>query len=1090
MPGTLSLIASNRLEHLCDELAAHHAAWRGDPMSPEVVVVQSRGMEQWLRLGISRRLGVCANVRFPFPNAFFAETLDALFPGHYDTHPYEREALTWRLVRLLPELGDKEAFAEIAAYLSPADGGDDARLYNFARQIADVFDQYLTYRPAMILGWESGEGEGWQPGLWREVRRDMETRGGVEAAHRARLAALLVERLAGAQPLEVVLPFRRVSVFGVSVLPPLHLEVLAALARRIDVSLYLMNPSRVYWSLDLTEAEKARITRRAGDRPGDLALGSGNSLLTSLGRLGRDFFDMIQEVEPDDRSAFRSAAEDTLLHVIQADILDNVDRGRTQGADLPAHSLRDDDDSVSVHACHSAMREAEVLRDYLLDLFDREPDLSPADVLVMTPDIREYAPVLQAVLQSAQAEAQSIPIAVADRSLLDQTGLTRTVFRILGLPEARAAASEVLALAGDRFVSEHFALGPGDIELMAAWVAEAGIRWGLDAGHQVELGLPAVSENTWDAGLDRLLLGAALSPPEGDPVSALYREMAPVVAVEGSRSVLLGKLADLVEAVRGARQALAGRYTVLGWLPVLRRAFEALLGGALETEGEAEVVSSALRRLEQAGHSAGGRGQARPVGVEAVRAALRRTLATERTAGRFQTGRLTICEMLPMRSIPAEVICLVGMNDGGFPRSTRPPSFDLTTARRQKGDRSLVDEDRYLFLETILSARRALYVSYVGQSIRDNAALPPAVPVSLLLDYIEQACPDCTRAARGRFVTKHPLQPFSPRHLAGTAGIYTYSRHDAQAARVLAAGVKGPRRFCPESIAAEPATRVDMRDLHSMLRNPARFFVRRRLGFRLDDRSGVAEDREPFVLRGLDRFRIGDEMLTELPMRDPLPAYRAQGRLPQGQVGELELEEIRREVMAVRRRVDRFGTDLTIPERTVALDVGDTVVEAALPAVRGGVQVLWRWGKLRAVDLIGAWLVHLAAHVQGAGPELNTAFVATDASVEIGPVSDAGHLLADLLAVYRQAHERPLPFYAETSLVYAEGAARGDPEAAIRRCRARWEPGSWSTGESEDPYVRLCFDGQDALDKDFEALAGLVYTPVLSVRRAVEDGDR
>ena len=253
----------------------------------------------------------------------------------------------------------------------------------------------------------------------------------------------------------------------------------------------------------------------------------------------------------------------------------------------------------------------------------------------------------------------------------------------------------------------------------------------------------------------------------------------------------------------------------------------------------------------------------------------------------FLSGGVTFCAMVPMRSLPFEVVCMIGMNDRAFPRVRRRDGFDLIADDFRKGDRSRRDDDRYLFLESILNARRCLYVSYTGRHIREDTVIPPSVLVSELLDYIAGA----DAAMRERLVTAHPLQAFSRRYFAATTRLFSYSQTLARAAAVAGRGSREPG-LSSRGAAVARCRRVRTVDLDTFIRffrNPAKHLFEQRLKVRLETPEEEIEAREPFQLGGLTLFdlkqRLLDLKLRDVP-HDGLAIARAGGDLPHGGMGE------------------------------------------------------------------------------------------------------------------------------------------------------------------------------------------------------------
>ena len=522
----LTVHHSNRLEALADELARVTRAPLASALATEIVIVQSRGVARWLSLALAERTGVCANVRFPFPTAYGWELYRALCGEVPQQSPFDPEVLTWRIFGVLPELERTPEFEPVARYVA----GDALRRYELAARLAQLYYEYLVYRPDWISTWEREPPPHWQGLLWRRLSAE------AKVPHRAALHLRSLRALADGKA-HPALP-ERVSVFGAPALPPALLELFAALARVADVHLFVPNPCREYWGDIVGEAQ---IARKEAAGSADVSyLEAGNPLLASLGKQGRDFIDLLTALEGDalgEASHFVEPGRSSLLASIQSDVLDLA---RPGGEAAPAN-VAADDVSVQVHSCHSAMREVEVLHDQLLALFSRTPGLQPSDVVVMTPDIATYAPYVEAVFGTAE---HRIPFNISDRGAEDESSLAATFMALLGLPGSRYDVNRVLGILDEPAIRRRFGLTESDLDTVRDWVRESGIRWGIDAEHRGRFGLPAVHEHTWRFGLDRLLLGYGL-PAGGE---RLFAGVLPYDHVEGSLGAVLGRFATFAES--------------------------------------------------------------------------------------------------------------------------------------------------------------------------------------------------------------------------------------------------------------------------------------------------------------------------------------------------------------------------------------------------------------------------------------------------------------------------------------------------------------------------------------------------------------
>ncbi len=1082
----LNLHTSNRLDLLARQLAAVVKQPAPCPLAPEVIVVQSRGIQRWLSLRLSRDLGICANCSWPFPNQFFQNTVRSCLPGLPETGAFDREVLTWRLMELLTAMDG----AGPAAYLQ---GDNGLKLYQLACRTADLFDQYAVYRPDMLAAWAAGRlchsgdsEERWQARLWQSLAAQGM---GID---RGRLLEDFLAALARDPALADRLP-ERVSIFGIAVLPPYHVRFLEALASCREVHLFLLNPCREYWGDILNDKQAVRISRRPDKAGGvaqqqDLHLTRGNSLLAALGSYGREFYELLlASRECVEQELFAPASRDSLLACIQDDILNLRDRGMT-GA--PVMEVQQNDRSLQVHSCHSPMREVEVLHSALLKFFETSPGLAPHDILVMTPDLETYGPFVQAVFSAPHNEAERIPFSMADRSFLEAYPLYEAMLHLLGIGQSRFEAPRVLELLEVPAVQQRFGLAPGDSELIRGWIGKTRIRWGRNADSRSGEGLPASNDNTWQAGLERLLLGYAL-PEDGEHLSS---GLLPCSPGEGSTAQVLGRLAHFMEALFSLSTDLQGEKTLADWSQLLQNLLARFFLPDSEEENqlldEARQVCAELGSLQELSSFTGA------VKLEIVREHLEQAFARRTTAAGFLTGAVTVCAMLPMRSIPFRIICLLGMNDGSFPRAERPPAFDLIARYSRPCDRSAKKDDRYLFLETLISAEETLFISYTGQNLSDNSVIPPSTLVSQLLDYAGQGftCPG--RTIHDLVCTRHRLQPFSPAYFEGGAGLFSYSLQDYLCAQAISQEGRSclPLFFPSDLPEPEAHFRVlSIEDLCSFVVNPSRHLLQKRLGLYFDCDEGLIQDREPFALAGLERYALEQDLLARrLAGTDPgllLPAVRAQGILPHGSAGELAYADCIDRIDAFIGKLDTWGTAASAEPVSADLVIEGFTLTGQLGPLQDRSQIFYRLAEGKPKDFLRAWIYHLALCASGRGD--TTLLFVLNKKKEPGKYTfsrpdDPQGLLAGLLELYWQGLRRPLPLFPEAAYAFADQLASGKKTEtkAFQRALEAFEGNKHKFGDADDPYVAQCFRTGEFDEEEFADLAKTVYLEMLHHRAA------
>lgn len=1117
----LTVHRSNRAEALADALAdllaqPPEGAGPTDVLHEEWVVVPSPGMERWLAMRIARKSGICADVRFPFPAALVQDALASVAGQDAESVRAARDAwsgrrIAWRVVGAVQaRVASDPRYAPLRAYLGDGAGPDtplDARAWGMLKRIASTFDDYLIYRQPMLRDWDAGvlesdEARDWQPDLWSAVCA------ATPVPHPAKVAQAFFDALQDGAPSPDGIPLR-VCLFGISTLPPFYLQVIQGLARFRDVHLFTLDPCRFWWGDVQTPGEKAlRRRKEPHARFEDLHLEDGNPLLASMGLLGRDFqnvlfgdagpaFDEADDapfVNPVDAPA---GSTPTALDTLVSDLL-NL-RARAPGTDDPDHRpvrLDASDRSLTFHACHGPMRQVEVLRDHLLRLFDEDETLQPRDVVVMTPDIEAYAPLIDAVFSEGRCGGSDpgfplLPFHVADRGLRSQNPVAEAVARVLALPETRMTASDVLDLLALEPVRRRFGLAEDDLAVIRRWVGESGIRWAIDAEDRARHGQPAAEANTWRFGLDRLLLGYAM-PGEDRTFGGLL----PFDAVEGGVSQVLGHLVDGCETLFERVRDLAAPRSLDAWRVALDDVLEHLIRTAPKDAWRVRQVQELGRHLvEEAGDAF-----TSEVTLDAFRAILEEGFGTAGAGTGFLGGAVTFCAMVPLRAIPFRVVCLLGLDDGRFPRQRDRLAFDRMGRSHQPGDRTPRDDDNYMFLEALISARDSLAIFFTGQGIADNKELPPAVPVAELLDVVDATfATDSGRPARDLLLRRHALQPFSPRNfLSGDPFSYD-GRFLEGAKRLLGLRKEPPALF--DGLLDEPVITnadgvqeplvVNLDALIRFVQNPVEFLLKERLGLRLETAASDLRDREPIELDPLEAHRVGDAVMRHLlDGTDPAAARErafGRGELPLGSPGRVVFDEIVERVEPLVHAALRAREGLAESNRAIRFEHGPLRLEGTVEGVWGNGLIDVTYAKVSARNRLRTWIRHVAASWTDPdfdGPSrclvLNTGLQAgfeVVAFASLGPDpearrSAAASVLLRLLELFRAGLRSPLPLLPKASAKYAE-TVRSKGDTAEGRATARMEAaGQYASdsdrvrGDDANAYIARVFGACPSFEDD------------------------
>ncbi len=1123
----LAIIHGNRLEALREVLVY----WmRSNPLGVlenETILVQSNGIAQWLQLALARSpedadqpgCGIAAALDIQLPSAFLWQAYRAVLGADRvpKTSPYDKSRLAWRLLRLLPDLIEQPECAQLRRFL--ADDLTARKEYQLAERLADLYDQYQVYRADWLSAWAEGrdllidaqgqeqplpEEQRWQPLLWRAIRADMD-----ESQRNLSRADLHQQFLAACSQLQQrprAVP-RRVIIFGISALPQQFIEALSALARHTQVLLCVHNPCRHYWADIIDGKELLRSTRRrqalkAGMpeevSEADLHLHA-QPLLAAWGKQGRDYIRLLDQF--DDTSQYRDwfqridlfddAEPDiehlSLLNQIQQDILELEPVPKVQ------RLWHEGDDSLTFQVAHSRQREVEILHDQMLQWFQDDPSLKPRDIIVMVPDVNQYAPHIRSVFgRLSRRDPRFIPFTLNDQQNRGQAPLLIALELLLQLPQERFGISQLFDLLEVPALRERFGMAESDLPQLQHWIRDSGIRWGLDSAQRAGLELPeGLEQNTWLFGLKRMLLGYIMGDEQTFAEIEAYGE------VGGLEAAQVGPLAELVAALLQLREHLLTPKPCNDWSLVLAGLLERFLLPV--SDQDLMLMERLTQRLQQWQEACAEAALERPLPLEVVRDSWLDGIDEMSLSQRFLAGAVNIATLMPMRAIPFRRVCLLGMNDGDYPRIQPPMDFDLMVGRYRPGDRSRREDDRYLFLEAMLSARDALYISWVGRSVRDNAEQPPSVLVAQLRDHLQQGWQTVDgMELPAQLTTEHPLQPFSPRYFKQDPHLFTYAGEWREVHDGIKQQEQGwlPPLEIPESL--------NLKTLQRFLRYPVQTFFNQRLGVWFDTLEEVQAEHEPFRFDRLDQFRLGSELISaglkaerhEVGIQSQLARWQRAGELPLGPYGERALREILSPAASTLRHLQQLQADWQLLPEPLELQLrlkaeghevlledwaGGLYRQRAgheLAQILSSPQAISDKGAPRWHRLVRAWLDHLA--VSASGHSLTTFLVGPDTSARIRPLDAdrAQQLLDEVLEYYLKALAQPAPLACRTGLALLNAPEDKDPIGAAANA---YEGNSRFPGEgTTDRYLQRAWPAfEPLLDAGLEAWAQALYRPLI-----------
>jgi exodeoxyribonuclease V gamma subunit len=1057
---TLYLHRAERADRLVTALGDLLSIPLPDPFATEIISVPTRGVERWLSQGLAQRLGaapdrsdgVCAGVDFPSPRRLVAHAL-AGSADEEDIDPWQPHRAVWPLLRVIDGCRGEPWAAPLWHYLG-ANGRSAgallraARRWSTARHLAGLFATYAAARPTMIDSWSKGHDidasgsplpadRAWQAELWRRLRSELGVPGPAERMEAA-LARLRLE------PDSSDLP-ERLSVFGATRLDPDHLLVLSALGDHRDIHLWLAHPSPTLWASVQAAANRnglgpAHVLRRVDDSTEALAR---HRLLAYLGRDVRELQLALTKTSPTavdvHHEALQSTEPATLLGWLQSDIAAN----RTARPVDERPHLDDGDRSVQFHACHGPDRQVEVLREVLVGVLADDATLEPRDIVVMCPDIETFAPLIAASfgLDTPQTQAEHpghrLRVRLADRSLRQLNPLLALVSRLVELADSRVEVSAMLDLCAAPPVARKFGFSQDDLERLHDLVARAGVRWGFDAGHRRKFQMAEFRQNTWSAGMERLLLGVTMDETGQHFIGTTL----PLDDVDAGDVDLVGRLAELVARVSLLTEAYHATQPLNAWVELFKQAIE-LLASVPPTDSW--QLSHAYQQLGDLASATDEAGDV-VLSLAEVSALLSDAFQGRASRANFRTGTLTVCTMLPMRSVPHRVVCLLGVDDGVFPRKPPPDGDNVLADEEWIGDRDVRSEDRQLLLDAIMSARERLVVIFAGCDPRSGAAIPPAVPVGELLDSLDAtARTEDAEPVRSKIITRHPLQPFDAANFTpGGLGSQPGFSFDPAGLRAVRAASRERRPavhvFCREPLPErDDDGLVSLSDLVRFFNHPIRALMYERAGLWITRPDETPDEQIPVRLGGLDAWSIGERLLRlRLAGHDReslIAAEWRRGYLPPRALGQKAIDGISEEVERLVQAAQPFLTDRPAPYEVLA-ELGEVRLTGTVSGVMGDAVVHVSYSKLTAKHRLQAWLKLLALTMTDPSRAWQAVTIGRGGCFQIRAVDAtwAGTVLADLIDLRATGLREPIPFSPKTSAEYAALRYRDRQPGLYRR---------------------------------------------------------
>jgi len=1005
--------------------------------SKKEVLVPNRMTGAWLSQRLAEKEGINADLNPVFSASFFNVQLQKLLPEVVNNN-LNGSVLQLNIASLFNDKGYLNEYPRITDYLHKTTEADHIKL---AGKVRDIFDHYQVYRREWLDSWNAnrlldlGDDEVWQKGLWNKLnifKNDFAIDEELEKALASRSCELP----------------ETICLFGISSLPPTHIALLLELAKYCEIHIFTLA------NID-TDNVASEISHWHS---------------TSVQFLGA-FSDIQGPTVLTDTSLLQKSSK---LNSLQNYFL---------GSSVTTEN-DPNDQSINIVSCYTPMREVEALHDYLLSQFKEDPELTPGDVLIAIPELDKYVPFIRAVFDTtnnSDNDCYAIPY-ILNGGSISESPLFTGLLELLDITTWRFTREQVVSLLRNRLIKNRFELTDSDLELLDSWLDESAIRWGIDAEHRAEFNLPAIAENTWRAGFDRLLVGSIL-PKKISPDSPLFRGVLPVDDIEGSLLSVLCRFIEFAELLFSWRVLFKESYDINVWSSHLQSLVSDFF--AIDENYEAdqiqlfESIDLLKSNAEQAKFSD-------DLCVSSIKVLLNDALQTTKRSARL-SGSVNFCEMKSMAGIPFNKICLLGMNHNSWPTQSREPSFDLMQAHHKNGDRNRSNDQRLVTLQLMQAAQQSLYISYVGRDIHSGEHNPPSVMVSEILYAAENAGIELQ-------TQNHPMHIYSSDNFQGHSILNSHNSSWFNIAQYLGKGERElPTLFDKQAaVSSKLVTHIDVNDLCNFFVSPQKAFLKESLGVYITDHTNEWENNEPFSLENFVDSKVRSISINQGLSRSvsdaansPMQIAKASGILPHGIYGELLQQREQKGVDELLSQVTNSFKESSLEPITIDIMINGINITGTLTGIKADGQLdILSDQKIYDYKKIQYWIKHLLlAILAPQGVQCITQIQTVKEQLFFSEVTNPKALLADWMDAYCAGLSYPLPFFPKVSYAYVkEYLSNNKNKNPLKKAQDKWEDSYLYPGEKSKPHNKYLYREHSPLDDSFAEISLKLLEPLINAQ--------
>ncbi|MEX0823090.1 MAG: exodeoxyribonuclease V subunit gamma [Balneolaceae bacterium] len=993
-----------------------------DPFDPIPIIVPNQDTSRWLKLSLAEELGIIGNLRFILPSEWQYQQIRKLYSDLPNKLPSDLDSMKWAIAEILSDPSLRKELALPDYYISSQpDETKEQATVQLAGQLSSVFDQYLNYRPEMILKWQSGNvgsgNENWQGKLWNILNDRWKAKYSNELGiNKAELYKNTIQSISRGD----ILPEDWVSLFNPGLIPAPIVKMLELCGKTSKIDIYKILPANNPDPCKTTEQNE--LVKAFGDEM------RGVSMLFEL-----ENSTVIPEYP-------ELKQPENVLQAVRQSIIKNKPVNP-----FPAERIAQE--GIEIHSCHSSLREVETLHQFLIKQFETDPTLQPDDILVMTPDPDRYKQEIHAVFDTVEEGLPYIPYHIGyDRSAEDEE-LRLSFVRLLELPDSRFSFSSVLDLLSSGPVRLRFGLSESDLVQIKQWMEDNHVIWGLDADHRKDFDQPGESIHTWQSAMKRGWLGQLMGNPDQFFVNdeLLY---------EGIRTtdqrLTWARFSAFLRQLNELRSISKKKRTVGEWSELISFRMKLFLSDESLNSRSGIQLYDIIQNLTESVAISGFRSE---VSYTTYRNEIVSAIEQYKASTAIFTRGVTFSSMVPVRSLPFKIVALIGLNESSFPRKPVHPDFDIMAQNPEPFERNRKNEDRNLFLESILSAGNIHYCSYTGQSPKDNETIPPSPIISEWIGILSEM----TGIPESEIVDNEALNGFSPNNftLKNSCSSVYYGVAAAMADQsVSISGFDISQPIQPD----ENDPIIDVDHLVMFFSNPLRFFLKKRFDVSLTEPK---EEKNEFDFNHLERHLLFQRVLGWI-LNDGLneAVYNSvlqSGVLPSGWPGKRLFNELIGQAKTAKQELISKNVSPKSVNYEISIPLQNKRIEGSVKSYSNNEYLDINPSAKSGKVLLQSWLRHLlyctAQNKKSSSLLLCQLKKDSPVWIRFKPIDQSDEILQILAGIYEDGIKEPLYLFPKTQAEYQEAIINNKNKPPEQYAKSEFEGGFKKHGEREDVYI-------------------------------------